>query len=55
MPTKLGNGGKGPETYDPQTGRYTDDGNVSSEEKKAMGLMRLVYDNLNIQVLHMHT
>lgn len=33
MPTKLGNGGKGPEAYNPQDGRYTDEGNISKNER----------------------
>lgn len=41
MPTKLGNGGTSMEAYNPQDGRYTDEGNVSREEQEAMNLLGL--------------
>lgn len=36
MPTKLGNGGTSQEAYNPQDGKYTDEGNISQEEAEAM-------------------
>lgn len=41
MPKKIGNGGAGLEAYSQQDGRYTDEGNISQEERKAMNLMGL--------------
>jgi hypothetical protein len=41
MPTKLGNGGTSQEAYNPQDGKYTDEGNVSKEEQEAMKLLGL--------------
>jgi hypothetical protein len=41
MPTKLGNGGTSQEAYNPQDGRYTDEGNISQEEAQAMNMMGL--------------
>lgn len=41
MPTKLGNGGTSQEAYNPQDGKYTDEGNVSKEEQEAMNLLGL--------------
>lgn len=41
MPKKLGNGGVSMEAYNPQDGKYTDEGNISQEEREAMNLLGL--------------
>lgn len=48
MPVKLGNGGKGPEAYNQYDGKYTDEGNISQEERKAMNFFG-VKDNQQVQ------
>lgn len=41
MPTKLGNGGTSQEAYNPQDGKYTDEGNISQEEREELEIMKL--------------
>ena len=41
MPTKLGNGGHSQEAYDSNTGKYTDQGNISNQEEKIMSTLGL--------------
>lgn len=45
MALKKGNGGYGLEAYDESNGKYTDEGNTSKEERKAMELMGLEEEN----------
>ena len=41
MPKKLGNGGISMEAYNPQDGKYTDEGNISQEELQELEIMKL--------------